>query len=83
MDENKRQKLKEIEYGINECCGLCVHGKFRGTMFGDCLLHSYQHLKHSAESKDLSINVYGHCKNFEFNKKLEGQLHKFIEFMRP
>jgi hypothetical protein len=81
MDENKKKRLEEIGYEINPCCGLCMYGKFKGTMFGDCTKHSYVHLKHSADKKNLSINVYGVCEDFEYDKKLEGQLHKFTEFL--
>jgi len=67
MDLNKLDKLKEIDYEINPCCGLCIHGKFRmETDWGTCDAHNYEHLKHEREC-ELSINKFGFCKMFEIN----------------
>ena len=82
MDENKLKKLHEIGYKFQPCCGMCKHSTFSpGSMFGDCGIHSYDHLKHTAESKPLSVNVFGHCPRYEFEERLLSKLHGFAEFL--
>ena len=82
MDENKRQKLLEIGYRIKPSCGLCLHGVFFiGTNWGTCGIYTYQHLKHNDETRQLSINKFGHCHRFQISQIESGALDKFSEFM--
>jgi hypothetical protein len=62
MDKNKLAKLEQIGYSFNNCCAICAHGVFRpNTMFGACVLHNYDHLKHTGPTRDLSIHMLGGC----------------------
>lgn len=66
MDQNKLKVLKDIEYKIQECCGLCAYGTFKpGTSFGTCSVQTYDHLKHTGPERNLSINRYGKCFTFK------------------
>lgn len=71
MDKNKLEKLKEIEYAIRKCCGRCLHADLAVNGWGTCLLHTYEHKKHEGGDKgserQLSINQYGHCPEFELD----------------
>ena len=85
MDENKIEKLRKINFTIKKCCGLCVHAQFNflaiGNVWGDCMIHTYDHLKHSGE-KQLSINQFGYCDSFEWNEFLvDSGLSKWKEFL--
>lgn len=83
MDENKRQRLKEIGYVIGPTCGTCIARAFRpGSMFGECLRHKYQHLKHTGDERMLSINEHGHCPDYKLDPSLLGPLHGFAEFLK-
>ena len=84
MDANKREKLLEVGYQIPKVCGLCKYGRFKvGNDFGDCTLFTYEHQKHSAESKPLSIVKYGGCPKFEPDSMRMHFLHAYTEFMVP
>jgi hypothetical protein len=61
MDENKQQELIQIGYTIRHCCGTCRHGMFSNTDWGTCQVRTYEHLKHSEATRQLSINRYGFC----------------------
>ncbi len=65
MDANKLVKLKVIGYEIRKTCGNCVHSLFAspGTAWGTCWLYKYDHLKHSEQSRQLSIHRSGRCKD--------------------
>jgi hypothetical protein len=83
MDSNKLQKLRELHYEIKECCGTCKHCfiSLIGTgVWGDCLLHSYDHLKHE-KNKPLSINQFGHCESFEWNLRIIDLIGNWKEFL--
>ena len=83
MDENKRQKLHDIDYSILPCCNFCGHALFkRGTPWGTCAKHTYEHRKHSDSTRQLSIHRFGCCGTGDFvpyDVELEG-LGRFIEF---
>lgn len=84
MDENKRQQLIAIEYRINPCCAICLHGKFKpNNDFGQCEFprNTYQHLKHSGEKHNLSINRLGFCHSFQLDESKKGFFHGFAEFI--
>lgn len=84
MDANKLEKLKEIDYHIPKTCGLCVHSSFSSPSgeWGECNKHSYDHLKHSAPRRLLSIYRGGTCSGFELNQSALGNLNRFTEFVR-
>jgi hypothetical protein len=83
MDENKREKLVEIGYKLQPCCGTCAHSVILGaSMFGSCIEHEYEHLKHTDRWRGMSVSRYGHCDHFVFNVDLEGQFGKFLEFKK-
>ena len=70
MDDNKLEKLREIDYTIHKCCGLCDHGEFKGTnWWGTCKLHDYDHKKHEGGGKgsnrELSITIFGYCDEYQ------------------
>lgn len=84
MDENKRKKLHEIGYRMNRACGLCKHGCFKpNNDFGECELFRYDHLKHTGESRKLSINRLGSCPKFELDHRKFSFIHGFMEFLVP
>ena len=83
MDQNKLQKLKEIDYKIYECCGMC--SSFRPgqkEFFGTCTTHMYDHLKHDVKERELSVTVYGHCKSFRIRSICEIILGFYIQFVK-
>ena len=83
MDKNKLSKLKKLNYTIKKCCGLCAHAQFKfkqvGNVWGDCKIHVYDHLKHSEHTRQLSINQFGYCEDFEWNEFLVN--NSWMEFL--
>jgi hypothetical protein len=84
MDANKLEKLREIDYHVPKTCGLCVHSSFGSPsgFWGECLKHSYDHLKHSDSRRHLSIFRGGTCSGFDPNSQALGELNRFAEFVR-
>lgn len=83
MDENKRATLTSIGFTVRQTCGLCKHGKFKpNNDFGDCAIQSYKHLKHSADTKLLSVPKFGACPKFEADPEKLKFLHAFTEFIK-
>ena len=84
MDENKLEKLKEIEYNITKTCGICAYSSFRsaGGDWGLCEKHIYEHMKHSKAVRYLSIYRGGICNGFRLNPKSMEQLGKYKEFLK-
>lgn len=82
MDENKRQKLRDIHYKISECCGLCDFGAFPSNDWGTCTFHTYDHQKHSDQVRLLSIHKFGSCKEFFPDQFSLIKLEKFFEFLK-
>lgn len=80
MDQNKINKLQEIDYQIAPTCGTCRHFKqFDDMDFGECGEHVYTHLKHTGGKRKLSVVRYGSCDYYE-----QGDvefLHGFKEFL--
>lgn len=81
MDENKRQKLISILYEIPKSCGTC---KFSGIEdrqeWGVCMKHTYKHLKHTGEERQLSIHRTGVCVTHETDEFEVAKLGLFKEF---
>jgi len=76
MDENKRKKLKAVNYRITgRCCKFCLHSVFTTGDFGDCQKHEYQHLKHGP--KKLSIHKTGCCDDFAPDETLLSEVDKW------
>ena len=74
--------LKEVEYSIAECCGMCLDGKFeKGSLWGICELHEYSHLKHSDSVRSMSISLFGRCCDFKMWKEKVDNLGRFKEFV--
>jgi len=82
MDANKLKVLQDLSYTVQKSCGLCTHGVFPNNDWGTCNKHTYDHLKHTGEARQLSVFRYGSCEGFEFHKPLEPMLGHFKEFMR-
>jgi hypothetical protein len=82
MDENKFNKLKEINYKINKCCYLCKHCNNKNNLFSTCKLFKYEHLKHSDSYRELSISILGICDNFEYDIINDINLHKFKDLIK-
>jgi hypothetical protein len=81
MDENKRKVLQRLGYVIRPSCGLCQKSDIGpGSDWGTCKLHTYSHLKHSESNRQLSVNRYGSCPEFEINFAVD--LGGFGEFFR-
>ena len=87
MDENKKKKLEEIGFQVRECCATCKHSSFSRAEqglsggFGVCEIQTYDHLKHTDNPRQLSINIAGWCPLFELDPSMPAQLHGFFEFM--
>jgi len=86
MDKNKLEKLRELKYSIRKCCGLCENSKFNfldcGNAWGICMIHRYEHLKHTEVVRELSINQFGHCDDFKWNNSIKNiGLKDWIEFL--
>ncbi len=69
MDENKVAKLKEAGYSVGRCCVLCVGFRpgVKGSLWGTCTRHSYQHGKHTGECRECSVIACGSCPSFEID----------------
>lgn len=79
MDENKLDKLLQIGYILQPVCYNCKHSNLNG-MWGTCKLHTYQHKKHTKSLRQLSINQFGCCNNFEIKEDLK-EFHRFSELL--
>ena len=83
-DGNKFAKLREIGYTLPITCGLCVMGEFpdRGD-WGTCKIHRYQHLKHTGESRGVSIHRGGSCADAEVDgsKVMAASFGAHLEFL--
>lgn len=83
MDENKLDKLREVGYEIKACCRLCLHGNFAPfSDFGTCAKHTYEHLKHTGEPRQLSIHRMGKCNTdlFQLNPDKMAELGTYGQF---
>jgi len=59
-DLNKLQRLSDICYTVQPCCGVCHYGDFiEGSVWGKCKVESYEHEKHG--TKNLSVHWAGKC----------------------
>jgi hypothetical protein len=83
MDKNKLKVLQEIQYQVRATCGSCNHSSFRSDDWGTCGVWSYQHLKHSTDVRDLSINKAGYCESWTAKPGYVEGLGGFKEFLGP
>jgi hypothetical protein len=79
MDANKREELLRIGYSIRGTCGTCVHGHFNNDNFGTCVIHDYQHLKHTGGKRQLSVYAHGSCPKFERGRSHLGLWEEFVK----
>ena len=82
MDKNKLAMLQDIGYIIPKTCGLCTYGSFRSnpqSLWGGCTLMSYDHRKHTATSKPLSIYFGGSC--LRFKRAVDRTVGAYEEFI--
>ena len=84
MDKNKLKKLIEEEYTINQCCNFCAHAVFKPSKkFGTCSIKTYNHEKHNDTKRDLSIYIYGKCKNgFTLAPAMLWDLESYSQFFK-
>lgn len=77
LDANKLVKLKVIGYKVRQTCGNCVHSFFpnQRTDWGTCSKHQYDHLKHSDQTRQLSINRFGRCDTYEKSPTATSELN--------
>ncbi len=72
MDANKAAKLAEIGYEIASC-GLCQHGQFEGdSLWGTCAKFTYEHLKHTDTTRQVSVHSAGNCPSFTIFDPIAG-----------
>lgn len=81
MDKNKLKVLQDLDYSIKRTCGNCYHGAFNSMSFGVCLIHKYEHQKHTTEKRQLSVNQYGYCAEHKWKNPFVNFIHGFAEFM--
>jgi len=79
MDQNKLKKLHDIGYKINGCCGICAHANSFNDDWTTCKVHTYNHLKHTDEVRQLSVFIFGSCPQFELHPDVD--LEKWNEFL--
>jgi len=80
MDANKVTKMGEIGYTVRPCCALCVQGSFAANNdWGTCSAHTYEHKKHSASKRQLSIHKAGVCASFRADLRRLGAYHCLFE----
>ena len=95
-DPNKFTKLREIGYTLPNCCAICKHrmGGFYqeksswvqtlSTPWGYCLLHTYQHDKHTNPEHSLGVLSYGCCNSFVRDEEALAKLYQsYAEFLKP
>lgn len=83
MDKNKLKKLQNISYVVCKTCEICLYGNFKNasSMFGECQLCTYLHLKHTNRRRNLSITRSGHCHNFVLSDGKAAILDDYINFI--
>ena len=81
MDDNKLHKLREIGYTVRKCCGTCNHRRFEfRAEWGTCKINKYEHKKHTGEPRELSIQMYGSCGDYEMENIFEAATEHYKEF---
>lgn len=83
MDENKLDKLKQIQYEILPTCHNCKHFKqLSDKFFGECCAYKYQHKKHTGAERQLSVYLGGHCPTHQWANEDMMMLHSFKQFIK-
>lgn len=81
MDENKLQKLHEVGYIVKRTCGNCkFHMWFNSEPWSTCIVHTYEHQKHTDAERQLSINRSGYCDKHEWSDNADFRLGGYVEF---
>lgn len=85
-DENKFAKLRAVGYRVPVTCGMCIHGDFpsRGSPWGTCGLHQYEHKKHDNPEggRGVSVHVSGTCPDAEIDGLKAAVLGAHREFLK-
>jgi hypothetical protein len=84
MDENKLQKLKDVDYTVKRVCGNCRFfsgEKHESKNFSTCIQHTYEHQKHTESKRYLSVHVTGYCEKHVWCQQVVGFMHAFAQFM--
>lgn len=81
MDANKLTKLKEIGYVVRKTCDNCEHIVFSRSPngFSTCLVHMYNHQKHTKSKRELSVSAYGYCNQHRWRENMDAMLGGFDE----
>lgn len=83
MDRRKLAVLRSIGYTFPATCGLCMFMR-RGTKdptWGTCMVHEYQHEKHSGDARELSVHASGSCGEFQPREDASDMLGGYAEFL--
>ena len=80
MDANKEKVLDSIHYEIVPCCGLCIFAKMSPDGWGICVMHQYEHEKHSDRYREVSISQYGYCESFVRSPQSVEKLGKYKKY---
>jgi len=83
-DPGKFKKLHDVGYTVNKGCALCDHGDFqnKGSMWGYCNKHSYQHGKHTDPAHKLGVLMLGVCNDFEYDlQAVASSVQSYGEFL--
>ena len=60
-DENKLQALEDAGFQVKRTCYRCAHFDGGGRGWGTCRKITYDHKKHTGESRQASVPVDGWC----------------------
>lgn len=83
-DENKFEKLRDMDYRIPITCGLCTYGPWPAEVWGVCKLHKYKHLKHDngEEGRGVSVHASGTCSDAVPEHAKVASLGAHVQFLR-
>jgi hypothetical protein len=81
MDANKLKKLREIGYTFKPSCMLCKHFTPGMDLWGTCKFYTYQHIKHTDQTRQLSVHAMGGCRKWERNTNIDPFGLAWFEFI--
>jgi hypothetical protein len=83
MDDNKLEKLRELGYTVRRCCANCIHllDNPPSNWWSTCMVHQYEHGKHTDNPRQLSVPYCGCCSKHEFHPQWGKTIHSFSEFI--
>ena len=62
---------------------LCKHYTAGMDLWGTCKFYTYQHMKHTNETRQLSIHALGGCRKWERNYDIDPFGVTWAEFREP